>query len=73
MEQFSMFASVTPANVHDSNEFLGLLDENDEVVYADSAYVGRKLPEHIENKVCEKGFRGKPLTSEQKESNRKQS
>ena len=47
-----------------------LLDENDEVVYADSAYVGRKLPEHIENMVCEKGFRGKALTSEQKESNR---
>lgn len=58
--------SVTPANVHDSNEFLELLDESDEVVYADSAYIGRKLPEHIENRVCEKGFGGKPLTSEQK-------
>ena len=62
--------SVTPANVHDSNEFLGLLDESDEVVYADSAYIGRELPEHIENRVCEKGFRGKALTNEQKESNR---
>ena len=50
--------SVTPANIHDSNEFLGLLDENDEVVYADSAYVGRKLPEHIENKVARKVFAG---------------
>ena len=39
--------SVTPANVHDSKEFLGLLDEKDEVVYADSAYVGKELPEHI--------------------------
>ena len=29
--------SVTPENVHDSNEFLGLLDESDEVVYADSS------------------------------------
>ena len=62
--------SVTPANVYDSNEFLELLDESDEVVNADSAYIGRELPEYIENRVCEKGFRGKPLTSEQKESNR---
>lgn len=62
--------TVTAASVHDSNEFLGLLDEKDQMVYADSAYVGKELPAHIENKVCEKGYRGKPLTEEQKENNR---
>ena len=46
--------SVTPANVHDSNEFLELLDESDEVVHADSAYIGRELPEYIENRVRER-------------------
>lgn len=62
--------TVTAASVHDSNEFLGLLDEKDQMVYAHSAYVGKELPAHIENKVCEKGYRGKPLTEEQKENNR---
>ena len=62
--------TVTPANVHDNNAFADMLDENDNVVYADSAYVGKELPGHIESRVCEKGYRGRPLTDEQKESNR---
>lgn len=33
----------------------------------------KKSPDHVENRVCEKGYRGKPLTDEQKESNRKKS
>ena len=40
------------------------------MVYADSAYVGKELPEHVEAQVCEKGFRNKPLTGSQKENNR---
>ncbi len=65
--------STTPANVHDSNEFTEFLNEEDKVVYADSAYVGKEIPGHVENRVCEKGYRGKPLTDEQKASNRKKS
>ena len=41
--------------------------------YADSAYVGRNLPEHVKNEVCEKGYRNKPLTEAQKENNRRKS
>lgn len=26
------------------------------------------LPEHVRNEVCEKGYRNKPLTKEQKEN-----
>lgn len=48
---------VTSANVHDSNEFEDFINETDETVYADSAYVGKELPEHIRNEVCEKGYR----------------
>ena len=33
--------ATTSANVHDSNEFTEFLNEEDKVVYADSAYVGR--------------------------------
>ena len=55
---------VTPANVHDSNEFEEFFGEEDQAAYADSAYVGKELPEHIRNEVCEKGYRNKPLTEE---------
>ena len=65
--------AVTPANVHDSNEFEDFVDEKDEAIFADSAYVGKKLPEHIKNEVCEKGYRNRPLTTEQKENNRRKS
>ncbi len=64
---------VTPANVHDSNEFEDFFNEQDEAAYADSAYVGKKLPKHVRNEVCEKGYRNKPLTEEQKENNRRKS
>lgn len=66
--------SVTSASVHDSQALVELMDENDKILYADSAYVGEelheKLPENLEIQVCEKGKRGTPLTEEQKESNR---
>ena len=64
---------VTPANVHDSNEFEDFFNEQDEAAYADSAYVGKKLPKHVRNEVCEKGYRNKPLTEEQKKNNRRKS
>ena len=54
--------ATTSANIHDSNEFSEFLGEDDKVVYADSAYVGKEIPNHVENCVCEKGYRGKPLT-----------
>ena len=63
----------TPANVHDSNEFTDFLDKDDQVVYADSAYVGKEIPDHVENRVCEKGYRNNPLTEEQKQHNREKS
>ena len=36
----------------------------------DSAYVGKKLPKHVRNEICEKGYRNTPLTEDQKENNR---
>lgn len=65
--------ATTPANVHDSNEFTKLLNEEDKAVYADSAYVGKEIPDHEENRVCEKGYRNNPLTDEQKANNREKS
>lgn len=70
--------TVTDASVHDSQALDELLGQNDkgQELYADSAYVGQE--ETIEkyqvvDKVHEKGYKNKPLTSEQKKSNTEKS
>lgn len=69
--------AVTNAAVHDSNKFVDFIDETDKVIYADSAYSGREiaemLPENVQNNIHEKGYRNRPLTDCQKESNRNKS
>jgi len=76
--------SVTDAAVHDSQIFDELLDQtvgldgDKRAVYADSAYRSQAQEQRladveIESQVCEKGTRGKPLTEEQKQSNRTKS
>ena len=71
---------VTDASVHDSQPLDDLLSEEDEGqdFYADSAYTGEEQEKVIDkykmkNKVNEKGYRNKPLTDEQKTSNREKS
>lgn len=71
---------VTDASVHDSQMTACLLDEKDEgeKFYADSAYTGEEqeriiAEKKMENEVCEKGYRNRPLTDEQKSSNREKS
>jgi IS5 family transposase len=71
---------VTSAEVHDSQSTDNLLDENDkgEPFYADSAYSGEPQEQIIakkemENRVCEKGYRNRPLTEEQKANNTEKS
>jgi len=68
--------SVTDAAVHDSKELVGLIDEKDNKLNADSAYVGKELHEALLNKnpdlelnINEKGYRNNPLTDEQKANN----
>lgn len=72
--------SVTDSSVHDSQEFENLIDknDNDKSIYADSAYTGKNIQKiiakrKIKNKICEKGYRNKPLTEKQKINNRKKS
>jgi len=69
--------AVTDAALHDSNRRIDLLDEEDEALYADSAYFGStiadNLPEGCRNCICEKGCRNHPLTEKQKENNREKS
>ena len=69
--------SVTGASTNDNQEFIGLLDEHDEVIYADSGYVGQKyadqLPAGAINMIHEKAEKNRPLTENQKKSNREKS
>ena len=70
--------SVTSAAPHDSTEIENIIDETDNRVHADSAYRSENIEEFLEKQNCEsfiheKGYRGKPLTKQQKESNNKKS
>ena len=71
---------ITDASVHDSQATELLLDETDrdEPFFADSAYTGEPQEKIIKDKgmmdcVCQKGHRNKPLTDEQKLSNKEKS
>jgi len=71
---------VTSASVHDSQALEGLLEEKDEGqdLHADSAYTGENLEKIISGRemrgnIIEKGYKNKPLTDEQKSSNKEKS
>lgn len=72
---------VTDASVHDSQPFADMITAEDagHPVSADSAYVGedtvRQLVEgkKVIPKIIEKGYRGKPLTDQQKADNKEKS
>jgi IS5 family transposase len=68
---------VTSAEVHDSQPLEALLREEDkgQELYIDSAYAGEPIDtmlkgREITSKVIERAYRNKPLTEEQKESNK---
>jgi len=72
--------NVTDASVHDSQSLNEILDEKDEnqPLYADSAYTGEEPDNMIKNKkmincVNEKGYRNKSLTEVQKKNNKEKS
>jgi len=72
--------TVTPANVHDVNEFEGLIDINDKEAWLDAGYASEAHVARIKEAypgiilhICEKGTKNKPLTDEQKASNREKS
>ena len=67
--------TVTAASVHDSKALEDLLTDKDagQNLYADSAYVGQEETVEkakMENLIHEKGYKNRPLTDEQKETNR---
>ena len=68
---------VTSSEVHDSQPLENLIREADkgQELHADSAYIGDPIEKILRGKgmvsqIIERAFKGKPLTDEQKESNR---
>ena len=71
-------SAVTDAAVHDSQALDAVTGPGDGPTFLDSAYVGPACAavlaaKGIEAHVCEKGARNRPLTYQQKRSNRKKS
>ncbi len=65
----------TAGNVHDSNVFESLLTGNEKETFADSAYKSKKRDKFLKdngitNRILNRAYRNKPLTKEQKRSNR---
>lgn len=76
--KFILKATVTAAHVHDSKEVGHLTKKGDGILYGDSAYSGEGIEKilekkEIEGRICERGYRNKPLTEEQQENNKKKS
>ena len=70
----------TSANVHDSHAVEHLVNEGDrgKAGYFDAAYLGGRVAGHLEKhgveaRIIQQGYRGHPLTEEQKEYNRAKS
>ena len=69
---------VTDASVHDSQVVEDLVEADDGIVYADSAYTGETIEtileeQGVKGEICEKGYRNHPLTTAQKKRNRTKS
>ena len=67
--------ATTPASVHDSQVFEELIDEDDEAVFADSAYQAEASCEYLLKKNCQnfiqfKATRGHPLSEEEHATNK---
>jgi IS5 family transposase len=69
--------TVTDASVHDSQELINLVDNDDNTVDLDSGYVGDALRQTIlvkcpkvELNVCSRAYRNRPLSEEEKAINK---
>lgn len=71
-------ASITSANVHDSQELPNLLHGNEKRLYGDSAYIGQKevlkqVAPQAKDFTNKRASRSTPLTDADKETNRRKS
>ena len=70
--------TVTPSSTHDSQAIKDLIDKNDNILYADSAYKSNKIETYlkdtnVKSKVIQRAYRNTPLTNKQDKENYKYS
>jgi IS5 family transposase len=70
--------TVTPASTHDSQVIKDLINEDDKVLYADSAYKSKEIEEYlkdknVKSKITKRAYRNKPLTNTEVKQNYKHS
>jgi len=69
---------VTPSSTHDSQVIKDLVDKDDSILYADSAYKSKEIEdylkeENIKSKVIKRAYRNKKLTNKEHKENHKHS
>lgn len=70
--------TVTPSSTHDSQVIKELIDKDDTILYADSAYKSKEIEEYLQennvkSKVIQRAYRNKPLSNKQHKENYKHS
>jgi len=69
---------VTSSSTHDSQVIENLIDENDNTLYADSAYKSKEITQYLQtknvkDKIINRAYRNTPLTNKQHKENHKHS
>jgi IS5 family transposase len=70
--------TVTPSSTHDSQVIKDIVNENDNILYADSAYKSQEIEDYlktnnVKSKVINRAYRNTPLTNKQHKQNYKHS
>jgi len=70
--------AVTPSSTHDSQVVKDIVNEDDNILYADSAYKSQEIDEYlkdnnVKSKVINRAYRNTPLTNKQHKQNYKHS
>lgn len=70
--------AVTPSSTHDSQVIKDIVNQDDNTLYADSAYKSKEIDEYLKTnnvkaKVINRAYRNKPLTNKQHKENYKHS
>ncbi len=70
--------TVTPSSTHDSQVVKDLINKEDKIIYADSAYKSQEIEEYlkeknVKSKIIHRAYRNKPINQIQQKENKKHS
>ena len=70
--------TITPSSTHDSQAIKDLINKEDKIIYADSAYKSQEIEEYlkeknVKSKIIHRAYRNKPINQIQQKENKKHS